>query len=46
MTGQVIDSNPAAAGIREDKDAPLVQSLKGRTGQLTGRRPAPDNILG
>ena len=43
--GEYLDAYLDAAGIHEDKDAPLFQSLKGRTGQLTGRRLAPDNIL-
>ncbi|WP_103028691.1 tyrosine-type recombinase/integrase [Salinibacter altiplanensis] len=34
-----------AAGIREERDAPLFQSLKGRTGELTGKRLLADNAL-
>lgn len=34
-----------AAGLRKEKDAPLFQSLRGRTGELTGRRILADNIL-
>lgn len=33
------------AGIREERDAPLFQSLKGRTGKLTGKRLLADNAL-
>jgi site-specific recombinase XerD len=33
------------AGIREGRDAPLFQSLKGRTGELTGKRLLADNAL-
>jgi site-specific recombinase XerD len=43
--GEYLDAYLRAAGIREEKDAPLFQSLKGRTGQLTGRRLLADNIL-
>ena len=43
--GEYLDAYLDAAGIRGDKDTPLFQSLQGRTGQLTGRRLAPDNIL-
>ena len=43
--GEYLDAYLEVAGIQEDKDAPLFQSLQGRTGQLTGRRLASDNIL-
>jgi site-specific recombinase XerD len=43
--GEYLDAYLDAAGLREDKDAPLFQSLQGRTGHLTGRRLDPDNIL-
>jgi len=43
--GEYLDAYSDAADIREEKDAPLFQSLQGRTGQLTGRRLDPDNIL-
>jgi site-specific recombinase XerD len=43
--GEYLDAYLDAAGIRDEKNAPLFQSLKGRTGQLTGRRLDPDNIL-
>ena len=33
------------AGIREERDAPLFQSLRGRTGKLTGKRLLADNAL-
>lgn len=33
------------AGIEKNKGAPLFQSLKGRTGELTGRRLLPENAL-
>ncbi|WP_022836935.1 tyrosine-type recombinase/integrase [Salisaeta longa] len=34
-----------AAGIRKKKNAPLFQSLQGRSGTLTGKRILPANIL-
>jgi len=33
------------AGLREERDAALFQSLKGRTGELTGKRLQADNVL-
>jgi len=33
------------AGIREDREAPLFQSLRGRIGKLTGNRLQADNVL-
>ena len=43
--GEYLGTYLKAAGICEEKGAPLFQSLKGRTGQLTGRRLDPANIL-
>jgi len=40
-----LDAYIERAGIREDRDAPLFQSLKGRTGKLTGNRLLADNAL-
>jgi site-specific recombinase XerD len=36
--GEYLDAYLASAGLHEDRDSPLFQSLKGRTGQLAGRR--------
>jgi site-specific recombinase XerD len=43
--GEYLDAYIEAAGLYGERDAPLFQSLKGRTGQLTGRRLQSDNIL-
>ena len=43
--GEYLHAYLEAAGIYEEKGTRLFQSLKGRTGHLTGRRLAPDNIL-
>ena len=43
--GEYLDAYLEAAGLHGKRDAPLFQSLKGRTGQLTGRRLQSDNIL-
>ena len=43
--GEYLDAYLDAAGLRDDKDAPLFQSLRGRTGKLTGRHLQADNIL-
>jgi integrase len=40
-----IDRYLGEAGIREERDAPLFRSLKGRTGKLTGKRLLADNAL-
>ena len=40
-----LDTYISEAGIREDRDAPLFQSLRGRTGELTGNRLLVDNAL-
>ena len=40
-----LDAYLGEAGIREKRDAPLFQSLRGRTGKLTGNRLLPDNAL-
>jgi len=40
-----IDRYLGEAGIREKRDAPLFQSLKGRTGKLTGKLLLADNAL-
>ena len=40
-----LDAYLGETGIVEDRDAPLFQSLKGRTGKLTGNRLLPDNAL-
>ncbi len=40
-----LDAYIDRAGIREKRDAPLFQSLKGRTGELTGNRLLADNAL-
>ena len=42
---EYLDAYLDAAGIREEKDRPLFQSLRGRTGELTGRRLQSDNVL-
>lgn len=42
---QYLNSYLDAAGIREERDAPLFQSLRGRTGELTGKRLQADNVL-
>ncbi|MCS3827672.1 site-specific recombinase XerD [Salinibacter ruber] len=42
---EYLDAYINEAGIREDREAPLFQSLRGRTGELTGRRLQPDNAL-
>jgi len=43
--GEYLDAYLDAAGIREERDAPLFQSLEGRTGKLTGNRLLADNAL-
>ena len=43
--GAYLDEYLRAACIVEDKEAPLFQSLRGRTGELTGRRLRPANVL-
>ncbi|MFB6232464.1 MAG: tyrosine-type recombinase/integrase [Salinibacter sp.] len=43
--GEYLDAYLDAAGIREERDAPLFQSLRGRTGELTGKRLQADNAL-
>jgi site-specific recombinase XerD len=40
-----LDGYLREADIREERDAPLFQSLKGRTGKLTGNRLLADNAL-
>jgi len=40
-----IDRYLDTAGIREEREAPLFQSLRGRTGELTGNRLLADNAL-
>ena len=42
---EYLDMYLDAAGIREERDAPLFQSLRGRTGELTGKRLLADNAL-
>jgi len=42
---EYLDAYINEAGIVEDREAPLFQSLKGRTGELTGRRLKADNVL-
>jgi integrase/recombinase XerD len=42
---EYLDGYINEAGIREERDAPLFQSLKGRTGELTGNRLQADNAL-
>jgi integrase/recombinase XerD len=42
---EYLDAYINVAGIGEDEEAPLFQSLRGRTGELTGRRLQPDNVL-
>jgi site-specific recombinase XerD len=42
---EYIDAYINEAGIREERDAALFQSLKGRTGKLTGKRLQADNVL-
>jgi len=42
---EYLDAYINEAGIREKRDAPLFQSLKGRTGKLTGNRLLADNAL-
>lgn len=43
--GEYLDAYLDAAGIREKREAPLFQSLKGRTRKLTGKRLQADNAL-
>ena len=43
--GDYLDGYLSEAGIREERNAPLFQSLKGRTGELTGNRLLADNAL-
>jgi site-specific recombinase XerD len=43
--GEYLDAYIEEAGIREERDAPLFQSLRGRTGELTGNRLLADNAL-
>lgn len=43
--GRYLDAYLDAAGLGDQKDAPLFQSLRGRTGVLTGRRLYPANVL-
>ena len=43
--GDYLDGYLDRAGIREKQDAPLFQSLRGRTGKLTGNRLHADNAL-
>jgi site-specific recombinase XerD len=40
-----LDAYITEASIREERDAPLFQSLRGRTGELTGNRLLADNAL-
>ena len=42
---EYLDAYIEEAGIREERDTPLFQSLKGRTGELTGKRLLADNAL-
>jgi integrase/recombinase XerD len=42
---EYLDAYLGEAGIREEREAPLAQSLKGRTGNLTGKRLQSDNVL-
>jgi site-specific recombinase XerD len=42
---EYLDAYINEAGIREERGAPLFQSLKGRTGELTGKRLQADNVL-
>jgi len=42
---EYLDAYLDAAGIREERDSPLFQSLRGRTGELTGNRLQADNAL-
>jgi len=42
---EYLDAYINEAGIGEDREAPLFQSLKGRTGELTGRRLQAGNVL-
>jgi site-specific recombinase XerD len=42
---EYLDAYINEAGIVEDRDAPLFQSLKGRTGKLTGKRLQADNVF-
>ena len=42
---EYLDAYIEKAGIREERDVPLFQSLKGRTGELTGNRLLADNAL-
>lgn len=44
-TKEYLDAYLNVAGIREERDAPLFQSLRGRTGKLTGNRLLADNAL-
>ncbi|MBB4059631.1 tyrosine-type recombinase/integrase [Salinibacter ruber] len=42
---EYLDAYIGEAGIGDDQETPLFQSLRGRTGVLTGRRLQPDNVL-
>jgi site-specific recombinase XerD len=42
---EYLDAYINEAGIREEREAPLFQSLRGRTGELTGNRLLADNAL-
>jgi site-specific recombinase XerD len=42
---EYLDAYLEEAGIQEERDAALFQSLKGRTGELTGKRLQADNVL-
>jgi integrase len=42
---EYLDAYLGAAGIREEREAALFQSLRGRTGELTGKRLQADNVL-
>ena len=42
---EYLDAYINEASIREERDAALFQSLKGRTGELTGKRLQADNVL-
>ena len=42
---EYLDAYIEKAGVREERDAPLFRSLKGRTGELTGNRLLADNAL-
>ena len=42
---EYLDAYIKEAGIEEERDAPLFQSLRGRTGELTERRLQADNAL-